>query len=105
MLPDWDSSIFFNLMASLDCAFEARQTWADRCPDDWGERFFTAFDQDYVEMSEARTAVYMTASEMLYYFAMKSLGHEFGLSLLKRPEAFLRTVVMIMRNDMAINRT
>ena len=98
MLPDWDSSIFLDLMSSLDSAFQSRQTWSDHSPDEWGERFFMAFDQEYVDMSEARTAVYMAATEMLYYFAMKNLGHEFGLSLARRPEAFLRSVIMVLRH-------
>jgi hypothetical protein len=99
MIPDWDSSIFFQLMFSLDSAFEARQTWAERCPEEWGERFFTALDRDFAEMAEARTAVYMRASEILHYFAMKSLGRDFGLALYNKPEAFLRTVIMVLRHS------
>jgi hypothetical protein len=99
MIPDWDSSIYFQLMFSLDSAFEARQKLSEDCPNDWGERFFAALDRDFAEMSDARTAVYMRASEILHYFAMKSLGRDFGLSLYYKPEAFLRTVIMVLHHN------
>ena len=102
MIPDWDSSIYFQLMFSLDSAFEARQKWTEKdCPNDWGERFFAALDRDFAEMSDERTAVYMRANEILHYFAMKSLGRDFGLSLYNKPEAFLRTVIMVLRHSPA----
>ncbi len=87
-------TLFAYLMDSLDSAFRALQgldTWR---PDGWGERFFTELSREHTEWADKRTSIYMTASELLYYFAIRGDNEELGMSFYEKPQRLLRMILM-----------
>ena len=89
--------LFWSLIGSLDSAFMARQGKGSRDPDGWGERFFSAIEQEHAEWVQDMTSIYATARRLLFLHSMQRPGWEFGVGLYRRPEGFLRTVLMLMR--------
>ena len=94
--PEGRFNLFYQLMFSLDKAFMARQGLGVRDRDNWGERFFTIFERKYSGLAGQGTAVYTTATALLHHFAQGCRGEELASSLEGNPEAFLRTVLMVL---------
>jgi hypothetical protein len=89
-------TLYWNLMESLDAAFLERQGLGSSPKDSWGARFFGAFDQAAAHWTNRRTDVYMTANALLYRFALSQTAVEIGPSIHRKPESFLKTVLMLL---------
>ncbi len=88
--------LFSHMMQSLESAFLARQGKGEWHPGGWGERLFTHLERDHAEWLPDTISVYGAAQRMLHIYALRRPGEEFGASLWRRPEGFLRTVLMLM---------
>ena len=99
LLPGEESQIFLDLMFALDSAFSARQGLGNHRPEGWGEKFFSLIDQNHPEWSGEKTRIYMVAGQLLHYFSLKDCGCELGAHMYRKPEAFLRSVLMLLEHD------
>jgi hypothetical protein len=92
--------VYFDLMRSLDRAFAARQGVGETLPDSWGERFFNDLAKKGGQWRGQTTLIYMTAGKILYRFALTQPDIESGFvdSLIRRPEAFLNMVLVVVKN-------
>lgn len=89
--------LFSVMIESLDSAFMARQGRGEWHPDGWGERLFASLESDHAEWLMDMMSIYGVARRLLIVYAFRRLGEEFVGSLWRRPEHFLRTVLMLMK--------
>jgi len=100
MTAGLENAILHYLMHSLDSAFRARQGLETWHPDGWGERFFTILNRDYSEWAHEKTAIYAVACDLLYRFEIGRNAEEIGRMLYRKPEAFLRTILMLIQHGL-----
>ena len=86
-------------MYQLDTAFLARQGVKSCEHAEWGESFFRLLDRNYSQWGHDPVTVYAAACQILNTLAYKRPDEELGISLLHNPEAFLRTVLIMLRHQ------
>jgi hypothetical protein len=93
-------SIYQKFMESLDSAFMARRGMG--CPpiDDWGERFFRAFDGKYQAFDEEFIIIYAAASQLLHRFALGRKMEDYAWIFYQNPGSFAKTVRIMLETGL-----
>ena len=94
MLTEEETLLYWDLMSSMDEAFTAHQGVVIQEPRTWGEAFFQVMEQKHQPGDPATLQLYMVASELLMMLMYNRPGPEMALAFRRRPEAFLRFVLM-----------
>ena len=96
MTPANEIQLYWDLMRSLDQAFVAHQGLAPQDPQTWGEEFFQVLNQEPRPQTPPPRDVYMAATGLILHLMYSRPGPEMAVMILRRPESFLRSVLMYM---------
>ncbi len=96
MIPDNEIEIYWDLMHSLDQAFLAHQGLASQDPQTWGEMFFEILDREHRPEAPPVREIYMVATGLILRLMYSRPGPEMAFMIRRRPESFLRSVLMYM---------
>ncbi|MEW6265540.1 MAG: hypothetical protein AB1641_20905 [Thermodesulfobacteriota bacterium] len=96
-----ETTIFLEMMKSLDSAFALGQGLPESHSSEWGRKVFEAVGSSRPGWFGEKRTIYLEASRLLYLFSVRGLGLDFALDLHRRPEAFARTVLLILRGHRA----
>ena len=99
MTSNTEEVILLDLMKSLASAFSASQGLPEVSSSDWGRKVFDALGHLYPRRAGDKKEVYMEASRLLYVFSLRGVDVEFCLNLYHNPEAFLRTVMIVLESS------
>ena len=93
-------SVYQKFMRSLDSAFMCRRGAGVHADDDWGERFFEYFDDQYRPFDEAFVNIYAAASQLLNHFALRREMEDYAWCFYRNPESFAKTIFFMMETGL-----
>ena len=92
-----DRAIYLTLRRSLDAAFRGEAFEGPEILGAWGVAFVTALREGYPKYRPLRDALWDIAGNILDRFAQGYDYDELTEEMLRNPQAFLRTVILVAR--------